>query len=85
MCEKLANACAADIAPTQAWVAQTGGGGGAGDPRRRAADLVLADVVDGFVSLHAARDIYAVVLREAQGACVIDAAATAALRAEVQV
>jgi len=34
------------------------GAGGNGDPRRRAAELVRADVRDGFVSAAAARDVY---------------------------
>ncbi|MBX9606318.1 MAG: hydantoinase B/oxoprolinase family protein [Gammaproteobacteria bacterium] len=81
---KLANAGAADVAPTQAWVAQTGGGGGAGLPHRRAAEAVLADVVDGFVSLAAAREVYGVVLEDSDGTYAIDLAATAALRAGAQ-
>jgi len=36
------------------------GGGGYGDPRERDPELVLADVVDGYVSLEAARDLYGV-------------------------
>jgi len=38
----------------------TGGGGGYGDPRRRANELVLRDVTRGFVSLESARDDYGV-------------------------
>lgn len=37
-----------------------GGGGGYGDPRERPAELVLADVRNGVVSLEAARDDYGV-------------------------
>jgi N-methylhydantoinase B len=36
------------------------GGGGYGDPREREPELVLADVVDGYVSLESARDDYGV-------------------------
>jgi len=36
------------------------GGGGYGDPRKRDPERVLADVVDGYVSLEAARDQYGV-------------------------
>jgi N-methylhydantoinase B len=36
------------------------GGGGYGDPRERDPELVLADVVDGYVSIEAARDLYGV-------------------------
>lgn len=38
----------------------TGTGGGYGDPRSRDPDAVLADVLDGYVSLEAARDVYGV-------------------------
>ena len=36
------------------------GGGGYGDPRERDPERVLADVVDGYVSLDAARKLYGV-------------------------
>ncbi|MGW4829926.1 hydantoinase B/oxoprolinase family protein [Amycolatopsis japonica] len=36
------------------------GGGGFGDPGERAVDAVLADVVDGYVSVEAARELYGV-------------------------
>jgi N-methylhydantoinase B len=36
------------------------GGGGYGDPFERDAERVLADVVDGYVSLEAARELYGV-------------------------
>ena len=38
------------------------GGGGYGDPRRRDAERVLVDVVDGYVSIEAARDEYGVAI-----------------------
>ncbi len=41
---------------------ETGGGGGFGNPRERDPKRVRADVVDGFVSLEAAREQYGVVL-----------------------
>lgn len=53
------------------------GGGGYGDPFEREAELVLADVLDGFVGEQAASDDYGVVI--AGGA--VDEAATRALRA----
>ena len=37
-----------------------GGGGGWQDPRTRPAEWVLEDVIDGFVSIEAARDHYGV-------------------------
>jgi N-methylhydantoinase B len=40
-----------------------GGGGGWEDPRTRPPDWVLEDVIDGFVSIEAARDLYAVAIR----------------------
>jgi N-methylhydantoinase B len=39
------------------------GGAGYGDPRRRPAELVLADVVDGYVSISAAERDYGVIVR----------------------
>lgn len=54
------------------------GGGGYGDPLTREPWRVLADVQDGFVSEHAARSDYAVVLQHGE----VDEAATSRLRAE---
>ena len=45
----------------------TTGGGGWGDPLEREPELVQRDVIEGKVSLEAARDDYGVVLREADG------------------
>ncbi len=56
----------------------TGGGGGRGHPYDRAAELVLRDVLDGFVSVEAASRDYGVVIREGR----LDDAATAARRAD---
>jgi N-methylhydantoinase B len=39
----------------------TGGGGGYGDPRDRAVELVERDVIRGLVSRESARDDYGVV------------------------
>ena len=52
------------------------GGGGCGDPRKREPQRVLADVLDGFVSIERARSDYGVVI--ADGA--VDETATRALR-----
>jgi len=57
---------------------ETGGGGGRGHPYDRPADLVLRDVLDGFVSVEAAARLYGVIIREAA----LDEAATAARRAQ---
>ncbi len=55
------------------------GGGGHGDPALRAPGLVLEDVLEGKVSVEAARREYGVAIDPAGTA--IDEAATAALRA----
>ncbi|WP_198376647.1 hydantoinase B/oxoprolinase family protein [Neoroseomonas rubea] len=57
---------------------ETGGGGGWGHPFDRPAERVLEDVLGGFVSADAAARDYGVAIRD--GA--VDAAATAALRAQ---
>jgi N-methylhydantoinase B len=54
------------------------GGGGYGDPRRRDVERVLADVVDGLVSVEHARDDYGVVIDPST--LRVDEAATGALR-----
>jgi N-methylhydantoinase B/oxoprolinase/acetone carboxylase alpha subunit len=41
----------------------TAGGGGWGDPLQRDPEKVQRDVVDGYVSIEAARDSYGVVLQ----------------------
>jgi N-methylhydantoinase B len=58
----------------------TTGGGGWGDPLEREPELVQRDVIDGKVSLEAAREDYGVVFDGED--CVIDAPATTALRAK---
>jgi N-methylhydantoinase B len=40
----------------------TGGGGGYGDPRQRATELVQRDISRGFVSLESARHDYGVII-----------------------
>lgn len=59
---------------------ETPGGGGFGDPRARAAERVLADVNEGYVSIDAARDVYGVAVVERGGELVIDEDATRELR-----
>jgi len=63
----------------------TTGGGGWGDPLQRELDLVLRDVVEGRVSLAAAKADYGVVFRDAgsTGLPVIDEAATRLVRADM--
>ena len=53
------------------------GGGGYGEPWRRDAQLVLADVLDGRVSPQAARELYGVVIEDGQ----VNRSATQNLRA----
>lgn len=50
----------ASMVPGDRFVNVTAGGGGWGDPLTRAAEGVLADVRDGYVSAAAARDIYGI-------------------------
>ena len=61
-----------------------GGGGGWQDPQTRPPEWVLEDVIDGFVSIEAARDVYGVavsVVDEDAAAYEIDEAETTRLRA----
>ncbi|EFC82761.1 hydantoinase B/oxoprolinase family protein [Parafrankia sp. EUN1f] len=58
----------------------TAGGAGHGDPRRRVAEAVAADVRDGLVSPAAAREVYGVAIDPSTGD--VDRAATALLRAD---
>jgi N-methylhydantoinase B len=64
----------------------TTGGGGWGDPLERETEWVQRDVIDGKVSLAAARDDYGVVLTAQSSGepFVIDAKATAALREKLK-
>lgn len=56
----------------------TGGGGGFGHSRAREAELVAADVLDGYVTPEEAESVYGVVVDPVTGE--VDAAATAELR-----
>lgn len=67
----------ANTAPGTLYISSAGGGG-LGDPFERPAEIVRADVVDGLVSIAAARDHYGVVLDDG---FVVDTAATEQLRA----
>ena len=64
----------------------TTGGGGWGDPLDREPDLVLRDVIEGKVSLQAARDDYGVVLKtnRPDHPPELDGTATAALRSKLR-
>lgn len=78
----LKNAGTTDIQAAQAWVADTGGGGGHGDPGTRDPEAVLKDVNNGFVTVDTARSIYRVALVPANHGYQLDLAATDALRGE---
>jgi N-methylhydantoinase B len=80
--ERLANAGERDIAAHQVWVADTGGGGGLGDPLTRDPESVADDVSDGFVTVSAARERYGVVLRGDGPVYEVDVDATTRLREE---
>lgn len=59
----------------------TPGAGGYGDPKKRPVDKVLRDVVEGKVSLQAAKEQYGVVITCDDGIhYVVDEQGTAALR-----
>jgi N-methylhydantoinase B len=81
------------VAPSAAVQLNLPGGGGYGDPFERAPDKVLRDVVDGYVSIAAAREQYgvAVLFRGAEDQLVrlpehfsVDEAATRALRGQIR-
>ena len=82
MLEALKNAGDTDVLESQLWAAETGGGGGYGDPLAREPHSVLDDVIDGFVSTTCARDDYGVVLRHGDRDLVVDTEATVKLRNE---
>ncbi len=65
-----------DLAPGTVYTQSAGGGGGYGDPYRRPAELVLAEVADGLLTAQAARGDYGVVIGN-QG---LDEEATKSLR-----
>ncbi len=66
------------------------GGGGYGDPLEREPEAVLGDVLEGWVTPRAAREVYGVVLVEQGGegggvaSYTIDPPATEALRAQLR-
>ncbi len=68
------------LADGDAFKVETPGGGGYGDPKRRRPERVARDVNEGYVTLAAARDVYAVALVERDGAYVVDGEATRNLR-----
>jgi len=68
------------------WFSQSGGGG-VGDPRERDPELVLKDVMDGWLSLGAAKKYYGVLINEIDEEALdfrIDIEATEKLREEMK-
>jgi N-methylhydantoinase B len=68
---------------------QTGGGGGYGSPLERDPEMVLWDAINGYISLHSAREHYGVVIREPIGPLggeemTLDLEATRRLRDEMR-
>ena len=64
--------------PGETFMFESTGGGGWGDPRQRAVQDVLEDVLDEYVSINAAKELYGVVIDPTT--LTVDEAATAALR-----
>jgi N-methylhydantoinase B len=77
--EKVERNCVVTLEPGERFVTRSAGGGGVGDAFARPPEKVLADVVEGFVSVAGARAEYAVCIDEAT--LTLDEAATAQLRA----
>jgi N-methylhydantoinase B len=76
---------APELQPGEQIVSVTCGGGGYGDPLERDPELVLDDVLEGWVSRDRAESVYGVVLADASGEdpLELDRAATRARRAEL--
>lgn len=64
--------------PEETFMFESTGGGGWGNPRSRAVEDVVEDVLDEYISIDAARDIYGVVIDPAT--MTVDQAATSSLR-----
>jgi N-methylhydantoinase B len=70
----------AKLAPGDAYVLESGGGGGFGDPLDRPPEMVYADVQSGYISVESAKKDYGVVLTVNGNG--LDVGATERLRAE---
>ena len=70
------------LAAGDAFYLRSGGGGGFGSPLKRSPEKVLEDAGSGYVTIDSARRYYGVIIDERSMS--VDAAATAALRAEIE-
>lgn len=70
------------LEPGDGYITETGGAGGFWPPLERDPERVLADVRSGYVSCASAERDYGVVVRQNGRHCVLDLAATEALRAQ---
>ncbi|MCB1485847.1 MAG: hydantoinase B/oxoprolinase family protein, partial [Bauldia sp.] len=84
--EKKPNVCTFQIDMGEKVYGLDCGGGGYGDPMTRDPMRVLEDVLEGWVSLEAARDAYGVVLAtdQAEGGLAVDVTATDRMRAKLR-
>ena len=72
------------ITPDEAIVSESGGGGGFGDPSERDPDKVRWDVIEGFITIEKARQVYGVVLKAGPERYVVDDKATKELRSKLK-
>ena len=81
--EEMVRVAKADYAqkPGEIMFAQSGGGGGWGDPLARDVDAVLQDVLDEYVSIEGAARDYGVVIDP--DAMTVDVTATEAMRSSI--
>ena len=70
-----------ELKPGDTLAFDAAGGGGFGDPFERDPQLILRDVVAGFVSIEGARNDYGVVVRAENGTLALDIEATQEFRA----
>jgi N-methylhydantoinase B len=72
------------ITPEEAIVSESGGGGGFGDPLDRDAEKVRWDVIEGFITVEKAREVYRVVLGTDSEQYAVNQKATEELRRELK-
>jgi N-methylhydantoinase B len=75
--EPISRNCVLSLAPGERFVTRSAGGGAVGDPLERDPELVRGDVIEGFVSVEAARTEYGVSL---DSSLAVDEDATRELR-----